>query len=84
MPVLDSPKPVRVLGGEDMKGKLPDYPDDHAVGSIVPKGGSSCAKCKYVRGQDCAEEHFQQWNGGRKIPGPVDSYCCDFFEAKEK
>ena len=64
--------------------KLPIYPSNHAVGMVVPKGGSNCAKCEYLRGQNCAEKHFQQWNGGPKIPGPVDSYCCDFFEANNK
>jgi hypothetical protein len=46
----------------------------------VPKGGSNCAKCEYVQGQNCKEEHFIQWNGGVRIPAAVDSYCCDFFE----
>lgn len=47
----------------------------------VPKGGSSCAKCEYVRGQNCTQALFVEWNGGKRIPGAVDSYCCDFFEA---
>lgn len=64
--------------------KLPIYPLDHAVGSIVPEGGSSCAKCEYLRGQNCVEKHFQQWNGGKKIPGPINAYCCDFFEVAPK
>lgn len=71
------------MGKNKQLHKLPVYPPDHAVGSIVPEGGSSCAKCEYLRGQDCAEEHFQQWNGGKRIPGPVNSYCCDFFEVGE-
>lgn len=65
--------------------KLPIYPPDHAVGVIVPEGGSSCAKCEYLRrGGNCAEKHFQEWNGGSKIPGPVNNYCCDFFEVNAK
>jgi hypothetical protein len=65
--------------------KLPVYPKDHALGSIVPEGGSSCAKCEYLRaGGNCAEEHFQYWNGGKKIPGPINAYCCDFFEVAPK
>lgn len=64
--------------------KLPIYPPDHAVGSIVPEGGSSCAKCEYVKGQNCRQKLFVEWNGGPRIPGPVNSYCCDFFEAASK
>jgi hypothetical protein len=60
--------------------KLPHYPADHPVGAIVPEGGSSCAKCEYVNGQDCRNKSFVFWNGGKKIPGPINSYCCDFFE----
>lgn len=60
--------------------KLPRYRADHAVGSIVPEGGSSCAKCEYVDGQNCRQRDFVAWNGGKRIPGPVNSYCCDFFE----
>lgn len=48
----------------------------------VPKGGSDCAKCEYVSGQNCKERHFIQWNGSKNIPGPTDQYCCDFFETK--
>lgn len=64
--------------------KLPVYPANHPLGSIVPEGGSSCSKCEYVRGQNCSERHFQQWNGGPRIPGPVNAYCCDFFEVAAK
>ena len=60
--------------------KLPVYPADHPLGMRVPKGGSNCAKCEYVRGQNCKEEHFIEWNGSNKIPAPIDEYCCDFFE----
>lgn len=67
-----------------MANKLPNYPPDHQVGMIVPKGGSSCAKCKYVQWPYCKEEKFIEWNGSNKIPAKAaDEYCCDFFEAKE-
>ena len=60
------------------------YPGDHKVGMRVPKGGSNCAKCEYVRNdnQDCAQENFIAWNHGPKLPLPADVYCCDFFEIK--
>jgi hypothetical protein len=64
------------------KRKLPDYPADHKVGMRVPEGGSNCAKCEYVSGQDCTQKDFVKWNGAKKISAPVDVYCCDFFEAK--
>lgn len=60
--------------------KLPIYPKDHKVGMVVPKGGSSCKSCEYVSGQNCRQSLFVKWNGSNKIPAPVDSYCCDFYE----
>ena len=68
-----------------MTNALPSYPADHKVGMVVPKGGSDCAKCEYVDGQDCKQAQFVKWNGASKIPGKIDAYCCDFFEiAKPK
>jgi len=66
-----------------MSHELPNYPKDHQVGMVVPKGGSNCAKCEYVRGQKCTQKDFVRWNGSAKIPAPVSSYCCDFFEARD-
>lgn len=61
-----------------------EYPEDHQVGMRVPKGGSDCAKCEYVEGQNCRNEYFNR-AVGKKIPAPVNEYCCDFFEiAKPK
>lgn len=65
-----------------MVHELPEYPKNHPVGVVVPKGGSSCSKCEYVSGQNCKEKLFIKWNGGDRIPAPTDRYCCDFFEAK--
>jgi hypothetical protein len=60
------------------------YPSDHKLGMRVPKGGSDCAKCEYVNGQNCTNKIFVRWNGGSStIPSPIDEYCCDFFEPKE-
>jgi len=64
------------------KNKLPNYPADHKVGMVVPKGGSDCEKCEYRNGQNCKQKDFVKWNGSHVIPVPVDRYCCDFFEAK--
>lgn len=62
--------------------RLPTYQKDHKVGMRVPKGGSDCAKCEYVDGQNCKQKDFVKWNGSNVIPVPTDSYCCDFFETK--
>lgn len=62
------------------KHELPEYPKGHRVGMKVPKGGSDCAKCEFVRGQNCTNGYFVRWNGSNRIPGEIDSYCCDFFE----
>lgn len=65
------------------KKKLPEYPADHKVGMKVPKGGSNCAKCEYVSGNNCANKYFVAWLGTNKIPAPIDSYCCDFFNTND-
>ena len=60
----------------------PHYPKGHEVGMRVPEGGSSCAKCEYLRkdGESCENRYFIEWNGSKKLPAPADEYCCDFFE----
>ena len=56
-------------------------PAGHSPGMRVPKGGSSCANCRF--GQEpgkCAEPNFQRWNGGPDLPAPNDEYCSDFWQ----
>jgi hypothetical protein len=60
------------------------YPADHKLGMRVPKNGSDCAKCEYVDGKNCTNTVFVKWNGSEVIPLPIDEYCCDMFETKEK
>lgn len=64
-----------------MVHELPKYAKNHQVGSIVPKGGSSCRKCEYVSvdGKKCRQKDFVKWNGGHELPAPADEYCCDFY-----
>ena len=76
--------------GEHFRDKsqktLPTYPPDHQVGIRVPKGGSDCAKCEYLKDaakQLCGNKDFIAWNGGPKFDAPADEFCCDFFEAEE-
>jgi hypothetical protein len=68
------------------KGDL-TYPDDHVGGMRVPKGGSNCAKCEYLKDKEkglCGNKYFIKWHGSDKIPGKIDEYCSDWFEpAKE-
>jgi broad specificity phosphatase PhoE len=67
--------------------KKPQYPPDHKPGMKVPKGGSNCAKCEYLKDADkklCGNEYFIKWNGSELIPGEIDAYCSDYFESKKK
>lgn len=66
-------------------------PADHLFGMKVPKGGSSCAKCKFAGkdGKHCSSELFQDWRKSlnaddpSELPAPADEYCCDVFAAAE-
>jgi hypothetical protein len=71
----------------DMEAKGdPTYPADHKAAMRVPKGGSSCASCKYVSddGKDCSNTHYQAYNGSKHLPAPADEYCSDWYEPKEE
>jgi hypothetical protein len=58
------------------------YPDDHKAGMRVPKGGSSCAVCEYLKGpHECGNKYFIQWNGSNRFEPAADEFCCDWFEA---
>lgn len=76
---------IDILVEELLASVQPEYPKDHVAGMRVPKGGSNCAKCEYLADNqtDCTNEYFQKWNGGPVIPGKIDEYCSDWFEAKE-
>lgn len=55
------------------------------VGMRVPKGGSDCAKCEYLKDAEkqlCGNKHFIAWNGGPKFTAPADEYCCNYFNFK--
>jgi hypothetical protein len=59
----------------------PTYPSDHRPAMQVPKGGSSCATCKYVSvdHKNCANKHFIAWYGSPKLPFPADQFCSDWY-----
>lgn len=62
------------------KGPI-EYPPDHKPGMKVPKGGSSCSSCEYLKnGNECSNEYFIKWNGSSKLPAPADEYCSDWYE----
>lgn len=58
-------------------------PPDHQPGIRVPKGGSMCKNCKYLKDAAkglCGNKYFIRWNGSAKIPAPIDEYCSDWYE----
>jgi len=68
------------------------YPENHQLGMVVPKGGSDCAKCKFLSGNhNCKNKGFQKWmtntfkdvSDPSLLPAPADEYCCDLFVTKE-
>ena len=69
----------------DHANPLPLYPQDHKAGMVVPKGGSNCAKCEFLGDNKltCTNKYFIAWNGSGVIPGPIDSYCSDWFEPED-
>ena len=70
---------------------MPQFDKDHLAGTEVPKGGSMCANCKYLKDAKrriCGEKGFIKWQGPNKpagspvIPLAIDRYCSDFYVAK--
>ncbi len=71
----------------------PHLSADHQAGMIVPKGGSSCANCRFLVGNDeCSEPNFIAWDGAMatppklkgsgKLPAPATEYCSDWWSGK--
>ena len=75
------------LAGGEFGGKGPFVlPPHHVAGMVVPRGGSSCANCKFARMRDdgphCDNIYWIEWNGGNSRL-PVDDprrYCSDWWE----
>ena len=58
-------------------------PPNHQLGMKVPKGGSMCHNCEYLKTPtDCGNKGFIKWNGSSKLPEPNNEYCCDLYEPK--
>lgn len=72
-----------------MEHPKPVYPAkfNDIAGIKVPKGGSSCSSCKYLKDREakiCGEPNFIHWNfGSDKIPGAIDAYCSIWWEPRE-
>ncbi len=67
-----------MYGGKDFQ-----LPATHKAGMRVPKGGSSCANCRFlgVDKESCTSKYWIAWNNGEaKLPAPADQYCSDFYE----
>jgi hypothetical protein len=72
---------------QSLKAGEATYPDDHKAAMQVPKGGSSCASCKYVSEdkKECSNEYYIKWNdGSKKLPLPADEFCSDWWEPKKE
>lgn len=78
---------VRLVLADDV-GEF-ELPPGHMFGMKVPKGGSSCAKCKFLSEdkKHCGSNYFRLWRESlgvenpSEIPAPADEYCCDVFTA---
>src|SRR6266436_1413795 len=89
--ILDSLQEAAVEGVADFVHSAwdgmvkPTYPSDHEAGMRVPKGGSSCASCKYLEGKDkCNNKYFIKWNGSKNLPLPAEEFCSDWYEPADK
>ena len=59
------------------------YPANHQAGMRVPKGGSMCKNCRFLKDAEnriCGNKYFIEWNGSNVIPAPIDGYCSDWYE----
>lgn len=59
-------------------------PVDHEPALRVPKGGSSCANCKFYVPQagtygHCVEPNYIAWAGSTALPCPADEFCSDWY-----
>jgi len=61
----------------------------HKIGVVVPRGGSSCVSCKFVRnyGTECVRRAWvlapaSKGGGGgdTKLPVAANRWCCDLWE----
>lgn len=80
--VLAKPEHLKVLGLKLKQGEV-YYPSNHEPGMKVPRGGSSCKSCEYLKDASkriCGNPYFVAWNKSEVIPEPVDEYCSDWYD----
>lgn len=86
IPIFRANEVAKAEGNVEMVSQIPNFtlPADHKPGMRVPKGGSSCASCKFVSEDKlrCSNEYFIKWNGSDVLPAPADEYCTDWYETK--
>jgi hypothetical protein len=70
------------LLSEDYGGNQFELPTNHLAAVKVPKGGSSCANCRYWDGKLCTNGYYKKWNGDGNIPVNPDEFCSDWWEPK--
>jgi len=61
--------------------------DDDIAGMRVPRGGSMCLNCKFLKDREkkiCGEPGFVKWNGSEIIPGELDMYCSIWYEPRKR
>jgi hypothetical protein len=83
--VLRKPEPQKVLGLKLKDGEI-YFPADHKPGIKVPKGGSSCKTCEYLKDASkriCGSPYFIAWNKSGVIPEAIDEYCSDWYTPKK-
>lgn len=84
---LDVARKARAAGGAVSPRARSEavLPPNHRLGMVVPRGGSSCAKCRFLATPaTCGNAGFVKWNGGPRLPAEADRYCCDLYEARRK
>lgn len=65
--------------------RLPTFSPGHEPALRVPKGGSSCANCKFfVAGGGphgaCVEPNFERYYKTTLLPCPPDEFCSDWYQ----
>lgn len=66
----------------ELKEKEPRYPRDHEPAMRVPKGGSSCANCRFLgkNRRTCRNRYYIEYHGSNCLPHPCDEFCSDWWE----
>ena len=83
MSLLQSRRATKVLG----KPKEIGLPPKARWGEQVPKTGTHCSNCEYLKDAKqmiCGNADFVAWNGSNKIPAPNPDVYCSIWWAENK